>query len=132
MGPTDIEAGSLVRSGEYLLTSGQLVYVIKSEGTAYRSGFAYLYHSTDVGFDELKAESIDLAGGIRSFINYEATPREHGSVVVELAGGMQVRLVFLPDGVHRDRLIAAANSTQNIFCRAASAFGAEGLPGPAQ
>jgi hypothetical protein len=132
MGPTDIEDGSLVRSGEYLLTPSQLIYAIKSEGTAYRSGFAYLYHSTDVGFDELKAETIDLAGGIRSFFNYQATPREHGSVVVELPGGVQVRLVFVPEGVFGDRLIAAANSTQNILCRAASALGADGLPGPAQ
>jgi len=130
MGPVDIEEGSLVRSGEYLLTSRQLVYVIKSEGAAYRSGFAFLYHSTEVGFDELKPETIDLAGGIRRFLNHQATPKEHGSVVVELADGGEARLVFVPDGMFGDRLIAAANFAQNFLCRTASAFGAEGRPGP--
>jgi hypothetical protein len=132
IGPTDIDEGSLVRSGEYLLTSRQLIYVIKSEGTAYRSGFAFLYHSTDVGFDDLKPETIDLAGGIRRSFNYPATPREHGSVVVELPGGTEVRLVFVPDGVYGDRLVAAANSTQSFFCRAAGALGGDGLPGSPQ
>jgi hypothetical protein len=131
MGPTHIDEGSHVRSGEYLLTSRLLIYVIKSEGTAYRSGFAFLYHSKDVGFDELKAETIDLAAGdIRRFVNYQSTSKEHGSVVVELASGTELRLVFVPAGVYADRLVAAANSTQAVFCRTASSFGADGVPGP--
>ena len=119
-----------MRSAKYTLTAAQLIYVVTSQGSAYRSGSALLYHSTDVGFDELKAETIELAGGIRSFFNYQWTPKANGSVVAELADDTKIRLVFIPENVLGDRLVVAANSAQNFFCRAAAAFGADGVPGP--
>jgi hypothetical protein len=119
-----------MRSGKYLLTATQLIYVVTSQGRAYRSGSAFLYHSSDVVFDELKAETIDLASGIRSFCNYQWTPRANGRVVAELAEGTKIRLVFLPYDLRGDRLAVAANSAQNFFCRTAEAFGADGVPDP--
>jgi hypothetical protein len=127
MGPAHIEEGVVVHSGKYLLTRNQLIYVVTSEGTAYKSGSAFLYHRTDIGSDELKPEIIELAGGIRSFRN---SPSRHGSlgrVQVTLGDGASITLVFVPDGVYADRLRVAADATQRILCQTAQALGAEDL-----
>ena len=116
-----------MRSGKYVLTATQLVYVVTSEGAAYRSGNAFLYHSTNVGFDELRPEIIDLAGGIRSYRNFRSTRRSHGRVQVTLSDGATLGLVFVPQDVYGDRLVVAADAAQDMLCRTAGAFGAEDL-----
>jgi hypothetical protein len=127
IGPSQIQEGSLVRSAKYLLTLTQLVYVVTSEGPAYRSGKAFLYHSADIGFDELTPGVIDLAGGIRSYRNSPSTTRSHGRVEVTLIDGDSFSLVFVPQGVYGDRLVEATDAAQSMFCRIAGASGAEDL-----
>ncbi len=127
IGPPQIQEGSVVRSAKYLLTITQLVYVVTSEGPAYRSGKAFLYHSADIGFDELRPGIIDLAGGIQSYRNSRSTPRSHGRVQVTLSDGESLSLVFVPQGVYGDRLVEATDAAQSMFCRIAGASGAEDL-----